>query len=303
MKCTLRRGLAAVALLLCLVATAQAQQGKLTVAAYNLENLYDVFDDPYTKDEDTRIKPRDEVESIAATLRHMNADVIGVVEVENEGILRGMINGFLADMRYDYVAVTQGNSGRGINLGVISRKPIVSVTSHRFQELSLPGQTQTWSFARDLMQVKVQATADRTMDIFIVHFKSRHDSQGDPKSANWRLAEATRARQVIAGLLKQDPTAWVAIIGDLNDTPDTPSLAGFLSPLDGTPALVDAHAHLPSDQRITYLHEPYRSTIDYVLVSPDLGKRLVRSATTVISDPAWTKGSDHAPVVATFQLQ
>jgi predicted extracellular nuclease len=300
---SLLRLLVLLAMLMPASSWAQADDQHLKVAAFNLENLYDVFDDPYTKDEETDVKSRAEVERIAATLRRIDADVIGIVEVENEGILRGLVNGFLGGMGYDYITVPQGNSTRGINLGVISRKPIVSITSHRFQELTLPGENNTWRFARDLLQVKVQATPQQTMDVFVVHFKSRHDSSGDPQSRKWRLAESTRARQIIAGMLKQDAKAWVAIIGDFNDTPETDSLVNFLQPKDGSTALVDCHAHLPADKRITYLHEPYRSTIDYILVSPALGKRVVTQTTYVLNEPDWRGGSDHAPVIATFDLK
>ena len=48
----------------------RAQDDKLRLVAYNAENLFDVFDDPYTDDDATEVKPRDEIERIAAALRH-----------------------------------------------------------------------------------------------------------------------------------------------------------------------------------------------------------------------------------------
>jgi predicted extracellular nuclease len=284
------------ALLFASPALAQPRDGQLTVAAYNIENFFDVFDDPYTGDEDNQVKPREGVEAVAKAIRAVNADVMAFEELENEGVLRAMVQEFLGDMGYEYIAVNRSNSDRGINLGVISRKPIVSLTSHRFQQLKVEGDPGTWSFARDLWKVRVQATPARTMDLYVVHLKSRHDSPGDPKSERWRYAEAVGAHRIIGQQLKADPKAWVVMLGDFNDTPETKSIKLLTS------LLKDPHASLPAEARITYLHEPYRTPIDYTLVSPALFERVVPGSGKVLHDEALNKGSDHAPVSVTFRV-
>ena len=64
-------------------------------------------------------------------------------ELENEGVLHEMVREFLPDMGYEYIAVDTTNSDRGQNLGILSRKPIVSMTSHRMEELKLEGDAET----------------------------------------------------------------------------------------------------------------------------------------------------------------
>lgn len=287
-------------LLATLGSSAFAQQGgRVTVAAYNLENFFDVYDDPYTDDEDTAVKPRPEIEALARAIRALDADVIAVSEVENGQVLRAMARTFLSDMGYEYVTVGATNSGRGINLGLISRLPIERVASYRFRELTLPGHEQTWQFARDLMHVTLDLPGgERPLELFIAHFKSKRDSAGDPDSADWRLAEATAARALIDDLLADDPQALVALAGDLNDTPDSPTLARLLQ----GDVLHDAHAALPAEQRITYLRPLYRSMIDYVLVSPALAATIVPGSPRVLDDAALLEGSDHAPIAVTFDL-
>lgn len=282
---------------------AQNENAKqLTIATYNLENLFDVWDDPYTKDETTRVKPREELETIAKLLKTLNADVIAVQEVENEGVLKAFVREFLGDMGYDYIVTSQSNDMRGIDVGVISRVPIASVTSYKYRKLSLPGEANTWHFARDLLRVRLQATKDKTLDVFVVHLKSkRTTNKNDPKSTKWRTAEATMAKSIIDDALKKDPKAWLTITGDFNDTPETKPIDAFLK--GGTAgALTDLHTHIPAEKRITYLNEPYRSTIDYVLASPELAKRSMKEKATVFAGESLLKGSDHAPVVATFNL-
>lgn len=277
---------------------------RVVIGAFNAENFVDVYDDPYSKDEVVAVKPRAEIEKLAKAIRAANADALAVEEVENEGVLKAMVRELLPDMGYRYVTVNPTNSEYGTNLGIISRLPIISVTSHRWRELRLPGETRTWKFTRDLLRVRLAATPTRALDIFVVHFHSRHDVGADNNAERWRLAEAVAARQIVAGAIAAEPDAWVALVGDFNDTPQTPPLAQLTAPLDGAPALlVDAHAGLAAESRITYLKSPYRSTIDYVLASPALAKRLVPNSARVVTEKSTLGGSDHAPVVAAFDLR
>ena len=48
----------------------------LRIGSFNVMNLFDTFDDPYTHDETTPFKPRAELEHVAATIRKLDADVL-----------------------------------------------------------------------------------------------------------------------------------------------------------------------------------------------------------------------------------
>lgn len=287
------------AIVLMLIAAVAAQSpgddGQVTIGAFNIENAFDVFDDPYTLDEEQDVKPREEWKRIAETIGRLDADVLGVTEVENEHVLRAMAEEFLPGAGYRYFAVLPTNADRGINVGVMSRLPIERTAIYRHAELKLPGDERTWQFARGLLQVTVDVPGEEHLELFVVHFKSRRDSDGDPNSRSWRLAEQTEAARIIGGILEEDPKALVAMVGDFNDTPETPGIAALL----GT-GLKDAHAGLSEAQRITYLREPYRTTIDYVLVSPALAGEMVPRSARVLNET--DPGSDHAPVAATFDL-
>lgn len=284
------------------VATTTFAQDKpieqITLMAYNVENMFDVFDDPYTEDERTDVKTRDEIRQIAAAIADQNPDVVVFSELENEYLLRAMVEEFLPEAGYDQIATMKTNSGRGINLGVISRVPIRAMTSHRLRTLTLPDEPKTWHFARDLFRVTLDIGSGQKLDVFAVHFKSKRDSPGDPDSNKWRLAEATAAKSIIGGLLKQDPSRLIAMAGDFNDTADS----AVMKLLTDQAKLVDVHAAVPSEKKITYLREPYRSQIDFILASPALAKCLVEGSTVVPDDTKLLAGSDHAPVVARFDL-
>lgn len=277
---------------------------RFTIATHNLQNAMDVFDDPYMMDERLGAKPREKLEQVAAALRTLDADVIVFQELEAEGMLRVVTHELLGGMGYEYIAVQPTNTDHGINLGVISRSPIVSITSHRLLELRLPGDERVWRFARDLMRVRVQATPKRTLDLYVAHFKSKRGVPGDPQSASWRMAEASATHRIISRTLTAEPGAWIALAGDLNSTPDSDVIARLQSPPEGRdqPSLINPHANLAPDERVTYLRKPYRSTIDYILVSEALSRLVVPGSAQVITNTDLLGGSDHAPVAVSFDL-
>lgn len=287
-------------------APTQTPPGKrVRIGAYNVQSLFDVFDNPYTQDQLVGVKPRVKIKAVAAAIRAVNADVMAISEVENEGVLRAMVQQFLPHMGYRYVAVDQTNSPTGGSDGIISRLPIGRISSYRFRKLTEPNTRQTWYFVRDVMEVQLATGRAKSLDLFIVHFKSRRNSLGDPHSDHWRLAEALGARRIIDQRFAahKGRSPWIVVLGDFNDTPGTKPVRVILGP-DQPPfeRLFDVHANLPANRRITYLRPPFRSTIDYIMVSRALDKRLVPGSATVLADKTLLGGSDHAPLAASFDL-
>lgn len=278
--------------------------GVITIGAYNVENLFDVYDDPYTLDEETRIKSRLSAQRVARQIREANPDVMSIEELENEGVLRTVVKQFLPDMGYEYVAANKSNGDRGINLGIISRLPILSMTSYRFLDFGLPDSQEKWRFARDCWRIELEAPNNKILVVYIVHFKSKHDSGTDHESKNWRLAEATQTHKLIAKELTANPGQLIALVGDFNDTMKNPPIQKLLSPLsDKLPALVDVHKDYPKDEAYSYIPIKYRSKIDYMFVSPALAARMVTGSPKILNKPGPNlNGSDHAPIIATFDL-
>jgi len=217
-----------------------------------------------------------------------------------------MVKEFLPEAGYRHIAVGPGNDTRGIAVGVISRVSIDSVTTYHHRTLTLPGEEKTWQFARSLIEVKLRLAGDRTLSVFVVHLKSKRDSEGDRQSAKWRLAEAMEIARELRARRAKDPEAWYLVAGDFNDLPGSPPLAALVGDGEGKPAvLVDVHAKMDPEKRITYLREPYRNNgpIDFILASPALARRVVAGSATVISDGKLLEGSDHAPVMVTFDVK
>lgn len=270
----------------------------VTIAAYNVDQFYDAYDDPYTRDEANPTKPRRAIAAVAAAIERTHADVVAVSEVENEGVLKKMVRDFLPGQGYRYITAIKTNDLYGGNLGIISRLPIAGVTTCRWQTLRLPGRTRTWHFARGLMRVTLNLPTGKKLNIIIVHLKSRYDSPGDAHSRDYRLAEATELRRIVDDLLREHPKMLLAVAGDFNAEPSSDAMRLLLGDMN----MVDVHRDLPPAKRITYLLPRYRSTIDYILASPALAKRLVPGSAKVLQGERLLRGSDHAPIEATFMF-
>ncbi|MFI4862214.1 MAG: endonuclease/exonuclease/phosphatase family protein [Phycisphaerales bacterium JB063] len=286
---------------------------EVTVMTYNVENMFDIYDDPYTQDEDTDIKRREEIVMIAGAIEQADADIVVFQELENEYLLEGMVSHFLADKGYRYIAAQRTNSSRGINLGVISRYPIKRLASYRYLDFSHPdAPEQTWRFARDAMHITLDVHG-QDVHIFNVHLKSNSSRPGDENSKLWRTAEAIMVKSLIRDVLAGDPDAYVLLMGDCNsnywvdprqDRPWPATAHLRAAEPDGSHLLIDAHEALSHEDRVTIpgdgRYPP--ATFDYVYASPALAQRMVQGSAFILRDPALTAGSDHLPTGATFDI-
>ncbi|MBI1375315.1 MAG: hypothetical protein GC159_21565 [Phycisphaera sp.] len=297
-----RTGVVVVTLLLLIHVRAATAQHTVEVkfGAQNVENFFDVFDDPYNRDESAEPKPVPAINALGKQMRAVDADFFGVEELESLGLLARFRDWQFKDRGYDYIWANQMRAQRGINVGCLSRVPMGAVHIWRYAKLTVPGDDRTWSFARDMAAVDIMPADDLKITVFMVHLKSKRNGTNDIQSNKWRLAEALGLRRLAKEILDHDPDALVVAMGDFNDTPDSPPIQALTSTADGGPVFVDPHAGIPADQRISYLKEPYRSNIDYILLSPALAKHVVEG--TAVIGHGELEGSDHAPVTVTVKL-
>lgn len=293
----IHRLMLAFAVALFLAAPVQAQHTvKVKLAAHNLENFFDIFDDPYVPDEKARIKSNKSIEALGKLHQKLDADYLGMEEVENEGVIAYWRQKYLKDQGYDYLWLNYLRGTRGINVGFMSKVPMGPIQIHKFQKLTIPGDQRVWTFARDLASVELQPAQDVRLQCFMIHFKSKLDAADDPGGIGHRTAEAMRLKRICAGLLKANPNEYYAALGDFNDTPESAPIKLLL---EGG-VFVDPHAGTPPEKRISYLKNPYRSNIDYILVSPALAKHIV-PGTAILTDSD-EEASDHAPITVTVEL-
>jgi endonuclease/exonuclease/phosphatase family metal-dependent hydrolase len=277
---------------------ARAKPGQLVIAAYNVLNLFDDVDDPYREDETTPAKPREELEALAQSIESLGADVIALEEVENRDYLERFVDVFLPHLGYDHVVLFEGNDTRGIDVAVISRVPVGEVRSHRHIKFKgTDGSEQR--FQRDLLAVTLEPEGGQPMQVWVVHLKSKRGDD-DAASSIIRVAEATQIRKLLEAELAQDPQARILVTGDFNDTADSATIQTIVGA--GPTAMWSVMTDLgPNPKLLTYNEGEFKSVIDFMLVTPALRQQYVKGSFRVPQGSIETTGSDHNPLVATFQ--
>lgn len=165
---------------------------------------------------------------------------------------------------YPHVMVIDGNDTRGIDVGIFSRFPIDGVRSH-VDDLNPNG---TPTFSRDCPEYVIQLSPRKSIVVIPNHFKSKRGGDTPDMQAR-RLAQASAASAIAKRALRISP--YVLVGGDLNDTPDSESMAPLFT--EGF-ADVMVHPSYPKDRPGTFDTGTARNKIDYLIMSPALQKRL-----------------------------
>ena len=208
----------------------------------------------------------------AQVVRDIGADVISVVECEGRSALMQFSYGLLPAVKaqpYDQVMLIDGNDDRGIDVGLMARGGyrIGWMRSHVDDISSHGGRI----FSRDCPEYAVWTPGGETVWLLPNHFKSKGYGRQDASDARrWLQAEAVRR---IYARLQAEGAAYIAVMGDLNDTPESEALAPLLAETD----LRDIATHPAYDdggRPGTYANCTGAEKIDYLLLSPALFERV-----------------------------
>ena len=276
---------------------------KIKITTYNVENLFDKFDDP-DKD-DGPPKPDNELKALANVLKTLNSDILVLQEVENKEIVEQVLS--LAGLKDKYNIIVGKSDGRGIAVALLIDKkfPIKKYTINENET----------TFYRPPVEAIVELAPGFNVKIMGVHFKAKMD----PHSVEQRLKEAKRA----IDLAKKDNLPTI-LAGDFNDLPPSQTLTliqnnGFtdvrkidlLSKDTNVPTHYTVY-HLPEKgNKDFHMPNDYKelkgkpSIIDYITVTDNLKKYVVQGSFDVLEKqelPDTAIASDHRPVSVEFQL-
>jgi len=211
------------------------------------------------------------IENTGRVVAEVNADVQCLVEIEDRPTLTRFNEQVLKDKLkltpFDHNMLVDGNDSRGIDIGIACRKPyeIVSVCNHIDEPYAKGGLL----FSRDCPEFEIRLADKKRLWVLGNHFKSKGYGKTDD-SDNRRLAQATRVAEIYAAACERSD--YVAVVGDLNDSPDSPWLAPLLKDTDlkdvmshptytGTPGTFDTGKRL-------------NQKLDYILLSPALWSKV-----------------------------
>ncbi|MBI9099417.1 MAG: endonuclease/exonuclease/phosphatase family protein [Spirochaetaceae bacterium] len=179
-----------------------------------------------------KAKSEDDLKLIAHRIRYqIDADVLAVQEVEHIEILKKFNRDELHGL-YKHIALVEGNDRRLIDVGIMSKYPIGTISSHQTAVHSADKTKRV--FSRDLLQIEIlDKKRDHLFTIYNTHLKSNYVPYGQDPIQGRIDANERRKRQaeVIAEIIEKMETADSRYIltGDMNDPPDSPYLAPMLT--------------------------------------------------------------------------
>jgi endonuclease/exonuclease/phosphatase family metal-dependent hydrolase len=300
----------------------------LALATFNVKDLLE------PQNEDDRALLPAKLDAIARVVRACDADVVGLQEVGPVELLAAVLARLVGSGYGEPVIGTA--DGRGIRCALLSRLPIVAAQVHTAAALSFPvfraGDPEPFGdripLRRGVVHARVESPGIGPVDVMVVHFKSalprplrdadgvdvpaetpKARAEGRVRSLVSRAAEALYVRGLVDDVLAADPSAEVAVVGDLNDSPDSPVIRAMRG--EGPGELFDCAAGIDAAARFSSIHAGVPGQIDHVLVTAGLYARLVdarflneslrdHGAFDPEKDRYLTVDSDHAPLVVRF---
>lgn len=278
------------------------------VAAYNLENYLD-----RPTESRKNVKSPAAKAKIRETILALKPDVIAFEEIGSLSALLELRDALKTDgldlPHYELVTGWDTN----IHVAVLSRFPMTVRHPHITDGYLLNG--RRFHVSRGFSEVDLKVNDHYEFTLIGAHLKSRRPvPEGD--EAEMRLAEARILRGLVNKKLTANPKANLIVLGDLNDTYDAKPIKEIIG--RGKTKLVDTRPaerngdNLPhptnphySPRNITWTHyygvEDTYSRIDYLLLSPAMAREWVKDETYIPAIPNWGIGSDHRPVLATFE--
>jgi predicted extracellular nuclease len=207
----------------------------LSIAFWNVENLFDTFDDPNKQDEEflpdgtkewTNERFDDKLYKLSRIILAMNnyrgPDILGVCEVENEYVLTALVNKYLPEYK---IAHSESPDNRGIDVALLYKEQLFELVSIKGDTVTLPDKYPT----RLILNVKLKLTNNYKNEIsfYVNHWPSRRG--GEAESEKNRIAAALTLRKAIEDELKLNSNSKIVLMGDFNDEPTNRSIEESLN--------------------------------------------------------------------------
>ncbi len=214
-----------------------SEPGFFRIIFYNVENLFDTFNDP-KKDDDaftpsgdrrwTTYRLNNKLNNLYRALAaaggwHFPA-IIGLCEVENRYVLEMLVNNTgLNSSGYEIIHRNSADS-RGIDVAVLYRPDDFILLDTKFIPVIFPFDSLTGT--RDIVYLKGVAGENDTLHVFVNHWPSRWGGQAATEP--YRIYAASLLRSFADSLFNINTGTKIIIMGDFNDEPNDKSLKDYL---------------------------------------------------------------------------
>jgi hypothetical protein len=263
---------------------AESQEGHdslpVRIMFYNVENFFDVTDDPQTEDNDflpsglmrwTRARYEQKINSVFKTIVAAGEwdppAIVGFCEVENRKVLEDLVHGTILS-NYEYGIIHEESPDtRGIDVCLIFRKDIVHVIDYGSW---IPRNlTKSGFHSRSVLYSKLAVPGD-TFHLIVNHWPSRRG--GVLAGESLRREMALMIRNAVDSLDNfSSGSSKIIIMGDFNCSPDDPVLQLLLKPADkNSPRLINLADRPEFKTSGTYRYLGIWELLDQVIVTENL---------------------------------
>lgn len=219
------------------------------IGFYNLENLFDIYDDPAKNDEEflpdgknkwTEAKYQKKLHNMAKVIRSMKEEngfwhtLLGVSEIENRLVLEDLVmDPQIAEANYQIIHY-DGPDRRGVDVALLYKPEVFTYLDSESIPFTFEGSSI------DFIQSKEERDYFRTRDILMVHgtidgehfavYVAHLPSRAGGKKGGNQLRDRGAEIMYNHAMMMQEEFPGIKIIcmGDMNDNPTDPSMVEYM---------------------------------------------------------------------------
>ncbi|MEZ4805464.1 MAG: endonuclease/exonuclease/phosphatase family protein [Bacteroidia bacterium] len=262
----------------------KSNSSELLIGFYNLDNLYDIYDDPktfdndftpngmYKWDEERYTSKLNKLSEVIQSIDGQNSpDVLGVCEVENKNVLNDLITQKAFHKSYAVIH-EDSKDERGADVGLIYNSDLLDLIEYQSFDVELSKNEKDETRSILWVKLKTQNNID-TFQFIVCHFPSRRE--GLKKSEQNRIDAAKRCREIIDKKCKLQSENLI-VLGDFNDQPGNVSLKQYIGAVEfkGLSArasdLFNLMIGFEEKNQGTYFYKGHWNVLDQILISSAL---------------------------------
>ncbi|WP_449624656.1 ExeM/NucH family extracellular endonuclease [Rhodoglobus sp.] len=297
--------------------------GDFAVSAFNVFNYFTTLksEDPDARGASSAEQFAIQQSKIVAAINSLDADVVGLQEIENSIKLGGGLDEALMDLvgalnaaagagTWDYVRTPAALNDAAIT-DFITNAIIFKPASATPVGDSFTAVDETvWDIAREPIAQTFESNGE-LITVIANHFKSKGGSGAEPADGQGRFnserVEQATAVKALVDSISADPAKsdQVVLVGDFNSYSEEDPVQVFTSA-----GYVDTLA-ATTDGKFTYTFDGELGSLDHIIVSPSLADKVTDAAVWNINSPEWSdrgyafgaaeagtvfRSSDHDPI-------
>jgi predicted extracellular nuclease len=267
----------------------------LKILWWNVNNFFDVSDDPAKEDSVLSKKEYDKkISNVSFGLKKINADVAGLCEVENISILKELA----AKSNYPNYYLIEGNDPRGIDICLLSKIKI-EYTSHKDQ-LTPYKEDKNYKFSRDCPEAKFEYK-NKKIYLLLNHLKSEYNSDDNEEekelTVKKRIAQVDGILDIVSEIYKKNEEPLIILTGDLNSR-------RYSEPLNilQKSGLKILNYSYNEDNIFTMKYKNNKMDIDYFIFNDILFNKSKIKKLKAYNKKQFEEASDHFPLLLEFDI-